>query len=235
MTPENDIVKHLHRLIDHTLLKPTATEADIRRLCQEAEQYQFYAVCVHPVYVPLARQTLSETDVKVCTVVGFPLGLHPVDVKQLEATGAVADGADELDYVINMAHVKNGEWDLIEDEMIAMRLVKEEASRPLVVKAILETGYLTGEELVRLCKMAADCGLDFVKTSTGFGPGGATAEHVALMRHIVGEKCGVKASGGIRTKDDAVRMVQAGANRIGTSSGIHILRQVEIQNDPISG
>ncbi|OJF17556.1 MAG: deoxyribose-phosphate aldolase [Bacillaceae bacterium G1] len=223
---EKAIAKHLHRMIDHTLLQPAATETQIRQLCREAEEHQFFAVCVHPHYVPLARRELQQTDVKVCTVVGFPLGLHALDVKRLEASLAVEDGADELDYVINMAHVKNGNWRGVEDEMAAMRRIKEEASRPLVIKAILETGYLTDEELVRLCQMAVACGLDFVKTSTGFGPGGATVAHVALMRQVVGDRCGVKASGGIRTKDDAVRMVQAGANRIGTSAGLQILQQV---------
>jgi deoxyribose-phosphate aldolase len=185
-----------------------------------------FAVCVHPHYVPLACRELQRAEVKVCTVIGFPLGLHAVGVKRVEASAAVEDGADELDYVINMAHVKNGAWTNVKEEMDAMRCLKEEAARPLVVKAILETGYLTDDELVRLCRMAVACGLDFVKTSTGFGPGGATAEQVALMRQTVGEQCGVKASGGIRTLADAVRMVQAGANRIGTSSGMQILQQI---------
>jgi len=225
MTPEDDMMKQLNRMIDHTLLHPAATEEQIRQLCREAAVYQFFAVCVHPVYVSLARECLQGTDVKVCTVIGFPLGLQAVRVKQLEASLAVEEGADELDYVINLADVKNGAWQRLEREMSAMRRCKEEATRPMTVKAILETCYLSGEELVRLCQTAVACGLDFVKTSTGFGPGGATVEHVALMRRTVGEHCGVKASGGIRTAADAMRMVQAGANRIGTSSGVRIVQQ----------
>lgn len=230
MFTESDPKQYLNRLIDHTLLKPTATEADIRRLCREAEAYRFFAVCVHPVYVSLARQCLSGSEVKVCTVVGFPLGLHPVRVKRLEAALAVEEGADELDYVVNMADVKNGAWQRLEEEMRAMRRLKDEAPRPVGVKAILETGYLTDDELIRLCRTAVACGLDFVKTSTGFGPGGATVERVALMRRTVGRHCGVKASGGIRTAADALRLVEAGADRIGTSAGLQIMQQIRGAN-----
>ncbi len=228
MPSEMAIASHIHRMIDHTLLHPVATNEMIRNLCQEARQYDFIAVCVHPHYVPLAARELADTDVRVCTVIGFPLGLHSCGVKLKEADEAVEKGALELDLVTNMAHVKNGEWQKVEEEMTAFCRLKEEAKGPLVVKGILETCYLTNEELIRLCQFAAACGLDFVKTSTGFGPSGATIEHVALMRHTVGVQIGVKASGGIRSYADAVRMIEAGASRIGTSSGVQIVQQAKM-------
>jgi deoxyribose-phosphate aldolase len=230
MAEEGVVVRHIHRVIDHTLLHPAATEEAIRDLCQEARDYLFCAVCVHPHYVSLAVRELAGADVKVCTVIGFPLGLHSCGVKLLEAEEAVARGACELDFVTNLAHVKNDDWPKVEEEMTAFRRLKERADGHLVLKAILETCYLTDEELIRLCQMAVACGLDFVKTSTGFGPKGATAAQVALMRRAVGQQIGVKASGGIRTYADAVRMIQAGASRIGTSSGVQIVRQAARAN-----
>lgn len=205
--------------IEHTLLKPQAQPADVDRLCDEAVAYGFAGVCVMPYYVPRAAARLAGRGVRVVTVVGFPLGAHRTSVKAAEARDAVAAGADELDMVLQVGALKAGDDAAVEEDIAAV--VAAAAGRP--VKVILETALLTDEEIVRGCRIAERAGARYVKTSTGFGPGGATAEHVALMRRTVGSRMGVKAAGGIRTAADAWRMLRAGADRIGTSNGVAIV------------
>ncbi|NJE01951.1 deoxyribose-phosphate aldolase [Thermococcus sp. JdF3] len=209
--------------IDHTNLKPYATADDIRKLCDEAVEYGFYAVCVNPYRVKLAREYLREkgADVKVASVIGFPLGATPTEVKVFEAERALDDGADELDMVINIGALKDGDYEYVRKDIAEVVRVAHE--RGAKVKVIIETCYLTEEEKVKACELAKEAGADFVKTSTGFGTGGATVEDVRLMRKVVGSEMGVKAAGGIRTYEQAVAMVEAGATRIGTSSGIKIV------------
>ncbi|MCG0238715.1 MAG: deoxyribose-phosphate aldolase [Firmicutes bacterium] len=209
----------LARLIDHTLLKPEATEEQIRRLCAEARHYGFAAVCVNPWWVPLCVQELKGTGVKVATVIGFPLGATTTEAKAFEARQAVEAGADELDMVMNVGALKSGHLDRVQEDIAAV--VRAAAGR--MVKVILETGLLTDEEKVTACRLAVAAGAHFVKTSTGFGPGGATVADVSLMRRTVGDQVGVKASGGIRDHATAVAMVEAGATRIGASSSVAIV------------
>lgn len=209
----------LNKYIDHTLLKAFATEEDIRKLCNEAIEYDFASVCVNPCHVKFASQLLGLSDVKVCTVIGFPLGANSSDVKAFEAKKAIEDGAEEVDMVINVGKAKQGDWDFVRDDIRKVR----EAAKDKLLKVIVETCYLTDEEIFKACIMAKEAEANFVKTSTGFGTGGATAEHVKLMRDAVGEQMGVKASGGVRTKEDAMKMIDAGATRIGTSNGKDII------------
>jgi len=212
----------LAAMIDHTLLKPSATREEISRLCEEARRYGFASVCINPCYVPLAAQLLRLTNVKVCTVVGFPLGANRTEVKAFETERAVADGATEIDMVANIGAVKSGDDALVRDDVRAV----VEACRGIVVsKVIIEAALLTDEEKVRACEAARDAGADFVKTSTGFGPGGATLEDVALMRRVVGPTIGVKAAGGIRSYEDAQQMIAAGASRIGASASVKIMQE----------
>lgn len=206
-------------LIDHTLLSPQATAADIERLCAEAHEFGFASVCVLPSRVTLAAQLLRDSPVKVCTVIGFPLGAQSTEVKLLEANEALDNGADELDMVVNLGDVKDGQWNRIAEEIQATR----EASRGFVLKVIFETGVLSTDEKVLLARMCKRAGVDFVKTSTGSTYGGATVDDVALLREHVGDQVGVKASGGIKTREDALAMIAAGATRLGTSSGLGIL------------
>lgn len=211
----------LAKMIDHTLLKPDATEDDISRLCQEAIEYGFVSVCVNPVWVPFAAELLAGTGVKVCTVVGFPLGANLKDTKAFEARAAVEDGATEVDMVINVGALKSGDHDAVFEDI---QSVVEAVGSEVVVKVILETALLTDEEKVTACRLAKDAGAHFVKTSTGFGPGGATEDDVALMRRTVGDEMGVKASGGIRDAETAMRMIAAGASRLGCSASVAIIR-----------
>jgi deoxyribose-phosphate aldolase len=215
-----EVGKEIAPLIDHTLLKANATQEEIVKLCEEARKYGFASVCVNPAYVSLCKQLLKGTNVKVCTVVGFPLGATTPTVKAIEAKEAVANGADEVDMVINIGALKSGNYQLVLDDIKAVR----EATRGKILKVIIETAYLTKEEKIKACELAKQAGADFVKTSTGFGPSGATAEDVALMKSVVGPKIGVKASGGIRTLEDAVKMVKAGATRIGASASVAIVK-----------
>lgn len=208
-----------NKLIDHTLLKPDATREQITKLCKEAIEYDFKSVCVNPCNVPLAAYLLADTDVLVCTVVGFPLGANSTESKIIETEIALEDGADEIDMVINIARLKEKD-DLYVFEEI--RQIKN-ACYEYTLKVIIETCLLTKEEIKRACEIAVKAGADFVKTSTGFSTGGATVEDVKLMRETVGEYVGVKASGGIRTHEDLIAMVEAGANRIGASAGPKIL------------
>ena len=206
-------------LIDHTILKAEATEQQVRNLCQEAAQSHFAAVCINPGYVPLCAELLAGTDVDVCTVIGFPLGANPTEIKVAEAKWSVDNGATEVDLVINIGAMRSSNFDLVYKEIAAVK----KASGSALVKVIFENCYLTKKEKILACLMCKEVGVEFVKTSTGFGSSGATVEDVHLMRCVVGPKMGVKAAGGIRTYVDALRMVDAGADRIGTSAGVAIL------------
>ncbi len=211
----------LAKFIDHTLLRQDATEAEIAKLCEEAVEYKFYSVCVNPYWVTYAAAALEGTGVKVCAVAGFPLGATPASVKRWEAQRAVNDGAAEVDMVMNVGALKSGLMVDVEADVATTGEIVHLAGGKL--KVILETGLLTDVEKEIACRICAGAGADFVKTSTGFGKGGATVEDIRLMRRIVGAKLGVKASGGVRTYDDAMRMVDAGATRIGASASIAIV------------
>ena len=209
-----------NKLIDHTLLKQDASPEQIMKLCDEAKQFHFMSVCVNPAYVPLAAECLKESDVKVCTVIGFPLGMNLTKTKVEEAILAVKEGANEVDMVINVGMLKAGHDDYVREEI---REIKQAVGRGIVLKVIIESCLLNNDEIVRACLASKQAGADFVKTSTGFSTGGATVEAVKLMRETVGAEMGVKASGGIRTHEDLLAMVEAGANRIGTSNGTKII------------
>ncbi len=215
----------LASLIDHTLLKPEATEEQIRKLCSEAAEFRFATVCIQPTWVRLAKHLLSGTGVGVCTVAGFPLGANTPDVKAYEARRAVFDGASEVDMVINIGALKSRDYRTVEDEVRGVVRACHEGGA--LTKVIIETAFLTREEKIKASTLAAAAGAEFVKTSTGFGPGGATVEDVALMREVVGEKVGVKAAGGVRDRATAEEMVKAGANRIGASAGIRIVQEAK--------
>jgi deoxyribose-phosphate aldolase len=210
----------LASMIDHTLLKPDATPDQIAQLCYEARKYGFASVCVNPTHVKMCADLLKGTDVKVCTVIGFPLGATPPEVKAFEAQKALEDGATEIDMVINIGALKARDYTLVARDIRGVVEVCHAAGA--LVKVIIEAALLDDEEKVTACLLAKEAGADFVKTSTGFGPSGATVEDVALMRRVVGSEMGVKAAEGIRTAEDARRMVQAGANRIGASAGVKI-------------
>lgn len=215
----------LAKYIDHTLLKPESKESDIITLCEEAKKYQFVAVCVNPYYVKTASKALENTNVKVATVIGFPLGAMSNFTKVCETRDAIANGATEIDMVINIGALKSKkELDVYHD----IKGVVRAASGQALVKVIIETGLLTDDEKRLACRLAKEAGADFVKTSTGFGPGGATVEDVRLMRGVVGDSLGVKASGGIRDEQTARAMIEAGANRIGTSSGVAIVTRKQV-------
>ena len=213
----------LAALIDHTELRVDATYGDIRRVCLEAAKYGFASVVIHPVNIPLAVKLLKGSRVKVDAVIGFPTGAFTVEGKVFEIKDAIKKGAGEIDYVMNVGAFKAGDHNLVEDEMQAIKA----AAGNLVTKVILESCLLTEEEKVAACRIARETGIDFVKTSTGFGEKGATVEDVKLLRQTVGEDMGVKASGGIRTTQDALAMIDAGATRLGTSSGIAIIEGLE--------
>lgn len=213
----------LARIIDHTALGPDVDRARVERLCEEAIRHRFYAACVPAPFAALAKKILRDSEVKVCVVVGFPHGQHKPEVKALEAKAAVEEGADEVDMVIHVPALKAGDYAHTLGEIRAVREALSKATRPIVLKVILECALLSDEEKVAGAILAKAAGADFVKTSTGFGPGGATAEDVALLRRAVGPGMGVKAAGGIRDYPTALRMVQAGANRIGASKSLDIL------------
>ena len=210
----------LNKYIDHTILKATASSADVQKLCAEAIEHEFYSVCVNGCYVADAKHLLQGTDVKVAAVVGFPLGAMTTAAKVFEAKEAVENGASEIDMVINVAKLKDGEFEYVENEI---RQIKE-AIGDNVLKVIIETCYLTDEEKVKACELSLVAKADFVKTSTGFGTGGATYEDVKLMKSVVGDNAKVKASGGVRDKETAQKYVELGAERLGTSSGIDIVK-----------
>lgn len=206
--------------IDHTLLKPDATREQIIKLCDEAVQYGFAAVCVNPTWVSFCRERLRSSEVLVCTVVGFPLGANTTETKTFEAQKAIEEGADEIDMVSNIGRLKSGDYNYVERDI---RAVVEAAGKKARVKVILETCYLTDEEKTKGALLAKESGADFVKTSTGFSKEGATLGDVALLRKVVGGEIGVKAAGGIRDYQKAVQMIKAGANRIGTSASVAII------------
>ncbi|MFQ5823934.1 MAG: deoxyribose-phosphate aldolase [bacterium] len=210
----------LTKLIDHTLLKPEATREQIIKLCDEAVQYGFASVCVNPTWVRLCRDRLRGSDVLVCTVVGFPLGANTTETKAFETQKAIKEGADEIDIVINIGLLKSGEYNYVERDIQA---VVEAAGKRARVKVILETCYLTDEEKTKGALLAKKAGAHFVKTSTGFGKAGATLGDVVLLRKVVGSEMGVKAAGGVRDYQKAVKMIKAGANRIGTSASVAII------------
>lgn len=211
---------NLEKYIDHTLLKPTATFNEIEKLCQEAIDYQFFSVCVNSGYVPFAKQILKNTDVKVCSVVGFPLGAMSPLAKIYETSQALKDGADEIDMVMNVGYFKTGQIAKVLDEITQ---IKQETDKK-ILKVILETCFLSDEQKKLACQVCVDAGADFVKTSTGFGSGGATPQDVILMRDIVAGKAKVKASGGIRDQKTALEYIALGVERIGTSNGIAIVK-----------
>ena len=211
----------IQRFIDHTLLAADATKEKIEKLCKEALEYHFASVCVNSCWVKLASEILSGSDVAVCTVVGFPLGAMNTESKAYEAEKAVADGADEIDMVINIGYLKSGMTSEVLEDIKAVR----KATEGKVLKVIIETCLLSDDEKRTACELSAEAGADFVKTSTGFSTGGATEHDVALMRSVVGDKLGVKASGGIRDYKKAKAMIDAGANRIGASAGIAIVKE----------
>ncbi len=213
----------LNKYIDHTLLKPEATKEQITKLCQEARQYDFASVCVNTCYVPLAKQLLAGSDVKVCCVVGFPLGAMDTVSKAFEAKTAVENGAQEVDMVINIGALKDKDYDYVTKDIAAV----VEASKPAIVKVIIEACLLTDEEKVEACKCSMNAKAEFVKTSTGFSTHGATPEDVALMKKTVGDVCKVKAAGGVRSYDDAIKMIEAGADRLGCSAGIKVMEEAK--------
>ena len=211
---------NLARMIDHTLLKPDAVRVEIEQLCAEALHYGFAGVCVNPSYVQTAAKLLRGSSVNVCTVIGFPLGATSTAAKVFETIQALQDGAQEVDMVINVGMLKSGDCSFVRNDIAAV--VEAARIRNAATKVILETCLLTDEEIIIVCSLAKDAGADFVKTSTGFSKGGATVHDIALMRKTVGAAMGVKASGGIRTREQALAMIAAGATRIGTSSSILI-------------
>lgn len=212
--------KEIAALIDHTLLGATSTEQDIIRVCEEAKQYGFATVCVNPYWVPVAAKALSGSGVGVTTVIGFPLGASRTEMKAAEAADAIAAGATEIDMVLNVGALKSG---LIEEVSKDIEAVVKACKGKAVVKVIIETCYLTDDEKRQAAVLCQDAGADFVKTSTGFGTGGATVEDVALIRHVVGPQMGIKASGGVRNLEVARKLIQAGATRLGASSSIAIV------------
>lgn len=211
---------NIKSMIDHTLLKPNATKEDISLLCEEAKKYEFVAICVNPYYIPLCKELLKDSDVKIATVVGFPLGSNTKEVKAFETIDAIKNGAQEIDMVINIGALKNKDYDVVMEDIKA---VVDAAKGDAIVKVIIETCLLTDDEKKKVCEISLEAGADFVKTSTGFSSGGATVEDVKLMKSIVGDKMEVKASGGIRDLETANKMIEAGATRLGTSSGIKII------------
>lgn len=214
----------LNKYIDHTLLKAEATKTQIEKLCAEAREHDFFSVCVNSYYVKLANQLLNGSDVKVCTVVGFPLGASTMETKRFEAMKAVAEGAKEIDMVLNISAVKSGDWQYALDDMSSLAQVCHQ--QKTLLKVILETCLLTDEEKKKVCELAVKAGVDFVKTSTGFSTSGATVEDVKLMRAVVGPNLGVKASGGIRNAEIAMKMIEAGATRLGTSASVDIIKGI---------
>src|SRR5262245_38702879 len=220
-------------LVDHTLLKPEATDEDIKKLCQEAATYRFASVCVNPTWVRAAACNLQGTGVPVCTVIGFPLGANLPDVKAYEARRAIFDGAREVDMVINIGALKSGDDCLVEHDIRSVAEAAHEYNA--LCKVIIETALLTDDEKVRACLAAKKAGADFVKTSTGFSKGGATVSDVALMRRTVGSELGVKASGGVKGLDEARKMVEAGATRIGASVGVKIAQEAAGTRPAVSG
>ena len=217
----------LNKFIDHTILKPESTQEQVEKILSEAKEYDFASVCVNPTWVSLAAESLKDSDVKVCTVIGFPLGANTSAVKAFETEDAIANGADEIDMVINVGALKAGNDALVLDDIKAV----VDASGDKLVKVIIEACLLTDDEKVRACQLSKEAGADYVKTSTGFSTGGATVADVTLMRKTVGPDMGVKASGGARSYEDAIAFIEAGASRIGASSGVAIMNGAQADGD----
>ncbi|WP_432408049.1 deoxyribose-phosphate aldolase [Wukongibacter sp. M2B1] len=217
----------IQEYIDHTLLKPASTEEQIKKICEEAKEYGFASVCVNAYYTSLVRKELEGSNVKTCVVVGFPLGATTKEVKAFETKQAIENGAQEIDMVINVGALKDKKYDDVKEDIMA---VVDAAKGKALVKVILETCLLTDEEKVRACELSKEAGADFIKTSTGFSTGGATVNDIKLMRETVGTDMGVKASGGVRTKEDAEAVIAAGASRIGASSSIAIVEGTKNSN-----
>lgn len=215
------IENELARMIDHTLLKPEATVEQVVELCAEAKKYTFASVCINPSFVPLCAKLLKDTPVKVCTVIGFPLGATSTQAKSFETEQTIRDGATEVDMVINIGMLKSQEYDYVENDIFAV--VSTAKRHRVLTKVIIESALLTDEEKIKACILSKKAGADFVKTSTGFAKGGATAGDIALMRKVVGSAMGVKASGGVRTRKEAIQMVESGADRIGASASVKIV------------
>lgn len=210
----------LNKFIDHTMLKADAPKSAIDKIIAEAKEYDFMSVCLNPTWVSYAAKALADSDVKVCTVIGFPLGANTSTLKAYEAAEAVKNGADEIDMVINIGAAKDGNWELVQSDIAAVNAAKSDK----LLKVIIETCLLTDEEKVKACQAAQAAGADFVKTSTGFSTGGATVADVALMRKTVGPDMGVKASGGVHNAEEAHAMIEAGATRLGVSAGVAIMQ-----------
>ncbi|MCK8058256.1 MULTISPECIES: deoxyribose-phosphate aldolase [unclassified Fusibacter] len=219
---------NINRYIDHTILKPESSKEAVLKVCEEARTHEFFSVCVNPYYIPVVKEALEGSIVKVCAVVGFPLGASVKEVKAFETAKAIEAGADEIDMVINIAALKNGELDVVLEDIKA---VKAETAGKALLKVIIESCLLTDEEKVKACELSVEAGAEFVKTSTGFSTGGATADDIALMRKTVGPKIGVKASGGVRDFETAMAMVNAGATRIGASASVAIATHQEATGD----
>ncbi|HFI0435210.1 TPA: deoxyribose-phosphate aldolase [Streptococcus suis] len=217
----------LNKYIDHTILKPETTQEQVEKILAEAKEYDFASVCVNPTWVALAAESLKDSDVKVCTVIGFPLGANTPAVKAFETKDAISNGADEIDMVINIGALKTGNYDLVLEDIKAV----VEASGDKLVKVIIEACLLTDDEKVKACQLSQEAGADYVKTSTGFSTGGATVADIALMRKTVGPDMGVKASGGARSYEDAIAFIEAGASRIGASSGVAIMNGAQADGD----
>lgn len=207
-------------MIDHTILKPEATEAAVQKIIDEAKEYNFFSVCINPCWVAFASEQLADTDVAVCTVIGFPLGANTPEVKAYEAADAIKNGANEVDMVINIGALKSQQYDHVRQDIQG---VVDAAKGKALVKVIIETALLTDEEKVKACELAKEAGADFVKTSTGFSTGGAKVADIRLMRETVGPDMGVKASGGVHNAEEALAMIEAGATRIGASTGVAIV------------
>lgn len=210
----------LNRMIDHTILKPEATEAAVQKIIDEAKEYNFFSVCINPCWVAFASEQLADTDVAVCTVIGFPLGANTPEVKAYEAADAIKNGANEVDMVINIGALKSQQYDYVRQDIQG---VVDAAKGKALVKVIIETALLTDEEKVKACELVKEAGADFVKTSTGFSTGGAKVADIRLMRETVGPDMGVKASGGVHNAEEALAMIEAGATRIGASTGVAIV------------
>lgn len=228
MIMEVTYMKNFSKYFDHTLLKPDTSSADIDRLCEEAAEHGFASVCVNGCRTAHAYEKLKNTDVKVATVVGFPLGAMSAAIKVAETRQALADGASEIDMVINIGAVKDGNWSYVREEIVSLADICHSVNisgSQAVLKVILETCLLTDDDIMKLCEIAEEAGADFVKTSTGFSTGGATIHHVRLMKECVGSRLGVKASGGIRTLEDAEAFINAGADRLGCSASVSIMKE----------
>ncbi|MEC1476744.1 deoxyribose-phosphate aldolase [Bacillus haynesii] len=222
------MTKQIARMIDHTVLKPDTVKSEIEALCKEAQEYGFASVCVNPCWVKLCAELLKDSEVKVCTVIGFPLGAASPETKAFETKQAIADGAGEVDMVINIGALKDRDTGTVEHDI---RAVTDAADGKALVKVIIETSLLTDEEKRLACELAVKAGADFVKTSTGFSGGGATVQDIKLMRDAVGPDIGVKASGGVRDKESALAMIEAGATRIGASAGVSIVKGLTADED----